>query len=64
MLFTEEFAAERIRSNQELAQQLKYSRRLRTLRRAQRMERKAERRMVAAWRRAAELRGAIESADY
>jgi len=64
MLFTEELAAERTRSNVELAQQLKCSRRLRALRRAQRMERKAERRMIAAWRRAADLRSAIESADY
>jgi hypothetical protein len=64
MLFTEELAAERTRSNIELAQQLKYSRHLRRLRRARRLERRAERRMVAAWRRAAELRGATESVDY
>jgi hypothetical protein len=64
MPFTEQLAAERTRSNIELAQQLKYSRRLRALRRARRMERKAERRMIAAWHRAAELRGAVEPADY
>ena len=64
MRFTEELAAERTRSNTELAEQLRYSRRLRILRRARRMERKAERRMVQAWRRAAELRGATEPADY
>lgn len=64
MRFTEELAAERTRSNQELAEQLRYSRRLRILRRARRMERRAERRMVQAWRRAAELRGPAEPADY
>jgi hypothetical protein len=67
MPFTEELAAERTRSNLELAQQLKYSRHLRLLRRArrmERMERRAERRMIAAWRRAAELRSALESVDY
>jgi len=34
------------------------------LRRAQRLERKAEHRMLAAWQRAAELRRTIEPADY
>jgi hypothetical protein len=37
---------------------------MRTLRRASRMEHKAERRMIEAWRRAAELRSGIESLDY
>jgi hypothetical protein len=64
MRFIEELASERARSNMELAEQLRYSRRLRLLRRARRMERRAERRMVQAWRRAAELRGAAEPADY
>jgi hypothetical protein len=64
MAFTEQLARERTRSTLEEAEQLRYSRRLRTLRRAQRLERRAERRMVAAWRRAAELREALESADY
>jgi hypothetical protein len=64
MFYTQELAAERTRSNIELAQQLKYSRHLRLLRRARRMERRAERRMIAAWRRAAELRSALESVDY
>ena len=64
MVFTEQLARERTRSNLEQAEQLRYSRRLRTLRRAQRLEHRAERRMIEAWRRTAELREAIESADY
>jgi hypothetical protein len=60
----EQLANERIRDNLELAEQLRYSRRIRTLRRASRMEHKAERRMLHAWRRAAELRSGIESLDY
>jgi hypothetical protein len=59
-----QIASERTRDNLELAQQLQYSRRMRTLRRASRMEHKAERRMIEAWRRAAELRSGIESLDY
>jgi hypothetical protein len=43
---------------------MRHWRRLRTLRRASRIEHKAERRMVAAWRRAAELRGSLEPAEY
>ena len=34
------------------------------LRRARRMEQRAERRMFEAWRRAAELRGTLESMDH
>jgi len=34
------------------------------LRRARRLETRAERRMIEAWRRAAELRATIESAEY
>ena len=60
----EELAAERTRGNLRLAEQLRYSRRLRTLQRARRMELRAERRMIAAWRRAGELRGAAEPADW
>ena len=59
-----QIASERIRDNIELAEQLRYTRRLRALRRARRMEHKAERRMIRAWRRAAELRTEIESLDY
>jgi hypothetical protein len=61
---TEQLARERTRDTMAEAVQLRYARRLRVLRRASRLERKAERRMVEAWRRAAELRGAVEPADY
>jgi hypothetical protein len=61
---TEQLARERTRRTMAEAEQLRYSRRLRTLRRARRLERKAERRMVEAWRRAAELRDTVEPADY
>ncbi len=61
MVFTEQLARERTRSNLEQAKQLRYSRRLRALRRARRLEHRAERRMTEAWRRVAELR---EFADY
>jgi hypothetical protein len=60
----EQLAAERVRSCLELAEQRRQARRQRALRRAQRMERTAERRMVHAWRRAAELRGKLESSGY
>ncbi len=55
-------ASQRTRSALEEAEQLRHGRRALTLRRATRLEQKAERRMVEAWRRAAELRGAVESA--
>ncbi len=55
----EQLASERTRDNIELAERLRYSRRMRTLRRARRMEHKAERRLIQAWRRAAELRDEI-----
>ena len=55
---------ERVRSYLEEAEQLRYSRRLRALRRASRLESRAERRMVEAGRRAAELRGALEIANH
>jgi hypothetical protein len=64
MLITEQLARERTRSNLKEAEQLRCVRRLRTLRRAQRIEQRAERRMVEAWRRTASLREVIESADY
>ena len=64
MAFTEQLARERTRSNLEQAKQLRYSRRLRMFRRARRLEHRAERRMIAAQRRTAELREALESADY
>ena len=61
---TELLARERTRSNLEEAGRLRYTRRLRTLRRATRLEHRAERRMIEAWRRTAELRNALESAEY
>jgi WhiB family transcriptional regulator, redox-sensing transcriptional regulator len=61
---TEQLAIQRTHSIIQEAEQLRYSRRLRSLRRARRLERKAERRLIEAWSRAAELRSAIESADY
>jgi hypothetical protein len=56
----EHLAAERVRNCRELAEQQRQARRQRTLRRARRMERNAERRMIQAWRRAAELRAKLE----
>jgi hypothetical protein len=61
---TELFARERVRNRLQEAQQLRYSSRLRALRRASRLEHRAERRMIDAWRRSAELRNALETADY
>jgi len=61
---TELLARERTRSYLEDAQRLRYSRKLRALRRARRLEQRAERRMVAAWRRTEELRSAVEAANY
>jgi hypothetical protein len=63
-MYTELLARERTRSRIQEAQQLRYSRRLRALRRASRLEVRAERRMVHAWRRAAEIRSTLETADY
>jgi hypothetical protein len=63
-MYTELLARERTRSRIQEAQQLRYTRRLRALRRACRLEVRAERRMVQAWRRAAEIRSALEAADY
>ncbi len=55
-------ASQRTRSSLEEAEQLRHGRRALALRKARRLELKAERRMVEAWRRAAELRSAVESA--
>jgi hypothetical protein len=63
-MFPELLARERARGYLDEAHRLRYSRRLRALRRVRRLESRAERRMVQAWRRAAELRGALEIADY
>ena len=64
MYLMEELANERARSIVEQAQRRRHTRRVRLLRRARRLESRAERRMIAAWRRAAELRGAVQAADY
>ena len=54
-------ASERTRSNLELADQLRQARKLRDLRKATRNELRAERRLVEAWRRSAQVRRALES---
>ncbi|MDQ2816079.1 MAG: hypothetical protein M3Z75_30615 [Actinomycetota bacterium] len=56
----EQLASERIRDNRKRAEQMQGTRRLRALRRVHRTGHKAERRMIAAWSRAAEL----ESLNY
>jgi hypothetical protein len=61
---TEMVVRERTRSRLQEAEQLRYSRRLRALSRARRREQRAERRMVAAWRRTAKLRSTLEAANY
>ncbi len=63
-MYTEMLARERTRAYLEEAERMRYSRRLQALRRARRLEHRAERRVLQAWRRAAELRGALESIDY
>ena len=64
LVLVQELAAEENRSKMEGAEQRRPSRRLLTLRRTRRMAHKAERQMLEAWRRAAELHGRLESADY
>ena len=59
-MLTELLARERMRDDMQRARQLRYSRRLRALRRAQRLEHRAERRMVKAWRQ----RSYLESIGY
>ena len=56
-------AVQRTRSTLEEAEHRRHGRRVASLRRARRLELKAERRMVEAWRRAARLRGAMEYAE-
>jgi hypothetical protein len=46
------------------ARRHRQARRQRALRRARRTERKAERRLIEAWRRGADLRARLESAEY
>lgn len=62
-MLTEQLARERNRSNMEMADQLRHAHQLRVLRRARRIEHRAERRLIAAWRRAAKLRRAVEFAE-
>lgn len=57
MYVMEQLVSERTRSHQELAEQLRHTRKDRRMRRATRIEHRAERRLVEAWRRAAQLRG-------
>jgi hypothetical protein len=57
----EQLVAERARSCLEQARQERQARQLRALRRAARKERTAERRLIQAWRRAAEVRARLES---
>ena len=64
MYAMEHLARERTRGNMETAGRLRHSRRQRALRRARRMEQKAERRLIRAWRHADEVRTRIESLDY
>jgi hypothetical protein len=63
VIHTDALARERTRQLLETAEQKRQARRARTLRRATRMEFRAERRMIEAWRRAAELRAAVEAAE-
>jgi hypothetical protein len=53
-------AHERTQSHLELAAELSQARKLRDLNRATRNEQRAERRLVEAWRRSAEVRRALE----
>ncbi len=59
---TELLASQRTRSTLEEAEQRRHGRRALALRKARRLEQRAERRMVEAWRHAAEVRSAVESA--
>jgi hypothetical protein len=63
-MFSEQLVSERTRGILQEAERFRCSRRLRALRQARRLEHRAERRMVEARRRTAELRSAIQSADY
>jgi hypothetical protein len=58
---TQELASERTRSHLELAEEIRCVRRLRALSRARRAERKAERRMVEAWRTRSALEASFNS---
>jgi hypothetical protein len=64
MYAMEELAAQRARDFLAAAEQSRRARQLSALRRARRAELKAERRLIEAWRRAAEVRARLESADF
>jgi hypothetical protein len=53
-------ASERTRSHLELAAELRQARKLQDLNRATRQEQRAERRLVEAWRRSAQVKRALE----
>ena len=64
MYVMEELAAQRARDFRAAAEQSRRVRQLCALRRARRLEHRAERRLIEAWRRAAEVRARLESADF
>ena len=61
MYATEELASERTRSHLEQARLRQGTRTLRMLHRAERKERKAERRLLQAWQHADRVRGTLEA---
>lgn len=61
MLLTQELVSERTRSHLELAEEIRWARRLRALSKARRAERKAERRMVEVWRTRSALEDIFDS---
>jgi hypothetical protein len=63
MYMTEELASERTRSHLEAAEQIRHARRFRALSRARRAERKAERRLVEAWRVRSDLEALIGTTE-
>jgi hypothetical protein len=60
---TELLAREKARGYLQEAERIRYARKLRALRRAKRLEYRAERRMIKARRRAQGLRSALEFAE-
>lgn len=59
-----QLAAEQVRGSLEQAGQRRHARHQRALRRARRQELTAERRLIKAWHRAAELRARLEPYGY
>ena len=62
-MHTELLARERARGYLQEAERMRYARKLRALRRARRLEYRAERRMIKARRRAQGLRSGLEFAE-